>query len=148
MKKAESAVIQELKRLAEERDGVLTPEAVVDAARVKSCPLHKCFEWDDTEAAAAWRLHQARNLLRVCVQILPNDKAGTECKVFVSLTPDREETGGGYRLLTRVLSQADQRAQLLADALAELRVFQAKYEALTELADVFAAVRRVRVKRG
>lgn len=145
--KPESAVVQELKRLAEEGDGVLTPESVVEAARVKSCPLHKCFEWDDSEAAAAWRLHQARNLLRVCVQILPNEKAGKECKVFVSLTPDREETGGGYRLLTRVLSQADQRAQLLADALAEMRVFEAKYEALTELADVFAAIRRVRVKR-
>jgi hypothetical protein len=144
--KDSDAIVQELRRLAEAHNGLLTPETVVSSAAIKSSPLHGCFTWDNSEAAAKWRLHQARNLLRVCVQVLPNENAQEDCKckVFVSLTPDREKESGGYRLLTRVLSDAEQRAQLLADAMAELQTFEEKYKTLNELAEVFAASRKLR----
>lgn len=47
-----------------ERDGLITPPAVVESARPDSSPLHHHFEWDDTEAAHSFRLSQARGLIR------------------------------------------------------------------------------------
>lgn len=43
--------------------GVLTPEAVVEAARPADSPLHRRFEWDDAAAAEGYRREQARHLI-------------------------------------------------------------------------------------
>lgn len=52
--------LQEIERA----NGALTPQAVVDAARCRSHPLHSCFEWDDKIAGEKYRLEQARALIR------------------------------------------------------------------------------------
>ena len=56
-------VRQELHRLADQHAGGLTPEMVVSAAADPSSPLHPHFEWDDSSAAKAYRLWQARSLI-------------------------------------------------------------------------------------
>jgi hypothetical protein len=133
-------VITELKQLAARHGGELPPEVVVDAARSKRSALHSIFPWDDTVAAHQYRLHIARNLLRVVVSYEQVDKEKTiPCRVFVSLTPDRE-SGAGYRVMHAVLTDAELRRQLLADALAEMKRFALKYRKLDELAGVFAAM--------
>lgn len=136
-------VISELKRIAEENDGVLMPEAVVDEARPVSSPLHSRFEWDNGKAGHAYRLWQARQLIRVVVEVI----AGTDepSEVFVSLSHDRKE--GGYRVMTEVLSSEQLRSQMLRDALNELELFRDKYKRLTELVAVFKAIKTVRRKR-
>ena len=137
-------IVGELIRLAEQHAGELQPAVVVEAARDEASPLHSHFEWNDTAAAAAWRLQQARQLINVVVRyedVAPGKSI--PCRVFVSLMPDRQNEGGGYRLITSVMANDGRRLQLLADALAELRRVQAKYAGLKELADVFAAVDRV-----
>lgn len=53
-----------LQSIAAANGGVLKPEHVVAAARDPNNPLHKEFTWDNDEAAAAWRLEQARTLIR------------------------------------------------------------------------------------
>ena len=142
-------VVAELKRIAAENDGLLKPETVVDEAKPVSSPLHPKFEWRNTVAAHQYRIWQARKLIRVSVEVW----AGTEdpVNVFVSLTPDREtrgnddgDIGGGYRVMTQVLSDKEMRQQMLADALAELACFEEKYRRLKELAAVFAAIKKVR----
>lgn len=137
-------VIAELKRIADEADGLLSPQDVVAAARPKSSPLHGAFCWDDTEAANKYRLWQARMLIRTTVQYLEVSGDKTPVRVFVSLTTDRDEEEGGYREVLSVLSDAGHRNQMLSDALEELEVFERKYKLLTELAGVFAASRKVR----
>lgn len=129
------AVIDELERIAKEHGGELKPEDVVEAARAKSSPLHDHFTWDDSEAAQRYRLYEARQLIRVTLTYVGDDR--TPMRVFVSLTPDRKAEGGGYRPTASVLVNAKQRAQLLADALAEMERFQAKYATLKELSEVF-----------
>ncbi len=47
-----------------ERGGRLTAEQVVEDARDPDSPLHGYFTWDDTEAANAHRLNEARALIR------------------------------------------------------------------------------------
>ena len=144
MQGTDPVVVAELRRLSQENDGVLTPEAVVEAARPEDSVLHGKFEWEDSTAAHNWRLFQARNLLRVVVIYIgpPTNQICTP--VFVSLTPDRINEGGGYREIETVLSSAEQREQLLADAVEEMRCFRRKYATLKELEQVFRAMRRVR----
>jgi len=134
-------VITELRRIAAAHGGVAKAQAVVNAARNKRSVLHPYFDWDDSEAGESWRLHQARNLLRVVVMYEPIDeKRSVECRVFVSLTTDRDNDGGGYRVTHTVLSDPEQRRQLLCDARSEMKRFIAKYQKLDELAKVFAAM--------
>jgi Skp family chaperone for outer membrane proteins len=134
-------IIAELKALAKKSEGVLTADAVVKAARAKKSALHNSFEWSDTRAAHQYRLFQARQMLRVVVEFMPSIEKNV--RVFVSLTPDRDEACGGYRVTADVLQQSDQRAQLLADALAELAYFQKKYAMLKELAGVWREVAKL-----
>lgn len=59
---------QELEAIAAKAGGHLTPIAIVDAARDRKSVLHKHFEWDDAAAAEAYRLDQARSLVR-CIHV-------------------------------------------------------------------------------
>lgn len=139
MKRTDPAILSALHDL--ESGGNLDPVAVVEAARDEASPLHSCFTWDDSEAADQFRLIEARKLIQVQVELLPGSSDSSP--VWVSLTTDRN-AGGGYRPLVKVLSHADQRAMLLADALRELEYFRKKYGMLKGLAAVFAAAKKVK----
>lgn len=141
----QQAVIAALAEIAEQNNGVLQVDAVIEAARPASSPLHSKFTWDDTEAAHKWRQEQARALIRVTVHMLPvsNDAV----RVFVSLTTDQKEAGGGYRQLISVMSKKELREQLLADAHADMERFRQKYRHLSELAEVIEAMTRAQRKQ-
>jgi hypothetical protein len=140
MKRAEMTAA--LLTLQGERNGVLRPEDVVEAARPIRSPLHDFFEWDDTAAAREYRLWQARQMIRVSVILLPGREESI--KAFVSLMDDRSTEGGGYRALVDVMNDNDRRSALLEEALAELRVFERKYSMFRELAEVIRAARHIR----
>ena len=108
------------------------------AAKAKSSPLHDLFEWDNDKAGEQYRLWQARELIRVSIRFLP--ESGTNTRVYVSLRSDRTEDGGGYRSMVEVMSDSDQRAQLVSDVLAELKAIREKYAELKELAEIFEAI--------
>lgn len=126
---------QELEALAEANNGLLHPEKVVEFAKDPTTALHSRFEWDDSEAAVKYRIWQARQLIKVTVNILPNENE-TEYQVFVSLKSDRLN-GGGYRALVDVMSNDDQRKELLSQAHNDFKLWQKKYQQLKELAPVF-----------
>ena len=55
-------------------DGVIEPSEVVDAARSPRSPIHDDFLWDDTAAANAHRIEQARRLIRlVKIEVVVED---------------------------------------------------------------------------
>ncbi len=134
--------ILELERIAAEHGGLLKAADIVEVARDPENPLHSCFEWRDTVAARKHRLWQARQLIAVTVKYALVKGEDRDVRVFVSLTTDRRE--GGYRAITAVLSNRSQKAQLLADALEDLRRLELKYSELKELAEVFQASRKFR----
>jgi len=129
----------ELAQIAKVGGGMLDPKAVVEFARDEASALHSQFNWDDNEAAELYRIHQARQLIRV--QVFHEPKVERTMQVYVSLPLDRE-TGGGYRRMVDVLSDTDRRQQLLTMALAEMDVFTRKYARLEELSEVFDAMRK------
>jgi len=62
---------QELAQLAQAHGQALAPATVVGAASDPASVLHRYFEWDDSAAAEAYRLTQARTLIRaIQVQVV------------------------------------------------------------------------------
>lgn len=136
-------IIQELNRIASKSGGILKPEIVVEEASREDSPLHSRFTWDDSEAAHQYRLEQARRLIRVTVQFIPNVSNEPE-RIWVSLKQDQNNEGGGYRTLVSVLSDVELRKQLLNEAMEDMDRFEEKYSHLTELSEVFKAMKRIR----
>jgi hypothetical protein len=102
-----------LTKLARQNGGVLKVEDVLSEARDESSPLHKHFEWDDSEAAEQYRRQQARSLIQKC-KITLIDTQPIEIRAFVSLPTDRDN-GGGYRLTSEVMNDERMKAELLRD---------------------------------
>ena len=133
-------VAAELERIRKQHGGLLRPADVVKAARHDTSPLHSKFEWDDSAAAEQYRLWQARELI-VTVMVTSNK---IEHQAYMSIRLDRKKSGGGYRAVADMLSDEDMRAQLLAEALADLEIFRRRYNMLKALVPVFAAIDEVR----
>lgn len=119
--------------------GVLTVDAVVDAARLASSPLHRYFTWDDSVAAAQFRRLQAGNLIRrVRVTRLVVDEQGPR-----QLRPRRwvvpaAEPGvdpGTYRRVEDVLAGERGSAELVARFRREADAFVARWRDLAAFAD-------------
>lgn len=122
-----------------ERNGGLTPKALVDESRPEDAPLHGMFLWDDVAAAELYRESQARHIIG-SIEVVPVGRS-EPVRAFVSLS-----VGGSERRYSRVeaaLAEPDTREMVLKDALAELRAFERKYNGLAELADVISAIRKV-----
>jgi hypothetical protein len=141
-------VTNELSRIQTDNGGLLRAADVVREASHPGSPLHDYFNWADDEAAHQWRLQQARQLIRVTVTYLPYVMPQYQVRAYVSLGPDRQQPGGGYKALVEVLKSPSERQQLLADALAELNKLKVRYHHLTELAGVFAAINRAQQSHG
>lgn len=133
---------KELDEIRRRDGGVLHAASVVEYARDPEAAIHSWFTWDDNEAAEAFRLVQARNLIRYDIRVVVPSREPV--RYHVSLTTDRTK-GGGYREMTKVLSDREQRAVLLRDALSELERLRTKYQTLTELVPVWDAAQRVRL---
>lgn len=128
------ALSAELLRIGKGHGGFVRPSDVVREASSSRSALHGFFEWDDAVAAAEYRLEQARYLIRrVSVTVMHGDEP-VSIRAFVSLRSDRGD--GSYRQTVTVLSMRETRGQALAEALAEMEAFTAKYRHLVEIAEV------------
>lgn len=130
-----------------QNNGEITPEAIVEAARLRSSPLHGCFEWDDTVAAREYRLSQARYLIRSVVVETPTSDGPIEFRAYVSIAgDDAEEDAPPRRYMVIEKAMRDYSEEVLDIALKELKHFKEKYKALRQLQVVFAAIDAVGVK--
>lgn len=121
---------EELERI-HERDGKITPAAVVEDARPENAPLHPCFEWRDDVAAEKYREEQARCLIRtVVIKQEPEKKEPKKVVVVRGFV----HTNDDYQPMKVVLKRPDYTEQMMADALRDLKAFMAKYRDLSQLA--------------
>jgi len=134
--KNSDAIRNELESLT--KRGVIKPEAVVAFAKNPKTALHAQFTWDNSKAAAQWRLEEARRLIRVFVVVDDSATKKEPVRAFVSLKSDRQN-GGGYRSIAAVRSDAELYAELLSDALDDIRTFQSRYSRLKELKPLLGA---------
>jgi hypothetical protein len=118
---------------------LLQAEPVVSWAKTHpKSELHKQFEWDDRKAGHEYRIWQARRIIAIHITYADGERK------FVSLTPDRSRTGGGYRDVDDVLRDKALHEIMLADALAQLSRIQAQYDRLQQLKPVWREVAKVR----
>lgn len=96
---------EELQTIYDEA-GELTPAVVLDRARDPEHPLHKRFDWDETQAAERWRLHQAGQLIRsVKVNIERSPSEVVQVRAFVAKTElgVEDNTAGQYLPVDQVI---------------------------------------------
>lgn len=141
MKGIERAIIADELEKLRSADGLLRPVVIVKSARRKESPLHNRFTWNDGEAANLYRLEEARRLIRVI--IFQEIKEIPSQRVFVSLTSDRVNAGGGYRALVDVMSDTSMYARMRSDAMTLLGNAREKYRRVVELEKVWEAIDEV-----
>ena len=114
-----------------ENIGEAKPQQIVDRARDESTELHKCFTWDNNEAADKWRLHEAVKLTSELVfrrETREDGTVPTPVRIF-----NKTDGSGGYKIPERTFKVQEEYEALLKRALAELHAFKVKYAALKEL---------------
>lgn len=137
---------ERMEALAEEGNGSVTPHMVYEDAKKKRSPLHDYFEWDDSAAADAFRLNQARELLRfVHVVVTRENGAEEEVRAFhnVVIEKDEDTAERTYAPLARVLSEEELRKQVVAKALHEFEQWRKRYKQYQELAPLFRTYEKV-----
>lgn len=142
--------LEALKAIAARDGGLLRPSAVVEEARADDSPLHGSFCWDDTEAAARYRIMQAQELIRTFkVEIEKGDGEVVEVPVFVGVSTDRTgpSADNPYRLTEAIARKPDLMAVAVSDALGQLEALRVRYSHLAELSDVWAAIDAAAKKR-
>jgi hypothetical protein len=116
--------------------GSLHPQDVVAGARDPASVLHPHFEWDDKKAAELHRTDQARALIR-SIRVIDDDEVYRPA--FLSI---RADDGVGYRAFRDVLSSADLRERLLAQAQRDLDSWTQRYRELREIVELIEPARR------
>ncbi len=129
----------ELERIRAAHRGRLTPRDVLEEAKNSASPLHKHFQWDDTEAAMQYRLQQAGHLIRsieITVETT-RSRGPSNVRAFVSVKERRRRS---YTSVAEAMSDKDLRAQIVGRAREELQAWRERYEKLTEVAKIFEAI--------
>lgn len=144
----EEVIALELEKIRKKnKNKALLPEEVVSYAKDKNNPLHDYFTWNNKEAGDAYRLEEARALIRRVKVERPANIVPIEFKMpitrdYVSLSSDRRE-GNGYRKLNIVLHNKLMRKELIEDAKKDMDIFIRKYSTLKELSNVILEMKKL-----
>jgi hypothetical protein len=103
-------------RLMADKDGLIEPLAVIEAARPADSPIHGEFEWDDAKASHEYRLDQARGLIRFVRLEFKTTRETIIAPHFV-VDPDRPPRSHRYVDLTIAGQQRDRAQRILIDEL-------------------------------
>lgn len=133
---------EELERIRVRQNGRLEAGDVVRESRDPSAPLHPAFEWDDEKAADAFRVEQAKYIIRSITVMAPK-RGGDDAPIraFVSVVRDADRS---YTSTAHALSDAELRQQVLDGAWRELEAWRQRHAELTELAEIFATIDQAR----
>ena len=124
-------------KIAAGRNGRLMPEHIVEAARERGHILHRHFEWSDEKAAQAFRLDQARSLVR-SIHVEDMQTGSGVARAYYSI---RDKDGTSYRSLDAILQNSDLQSKLLASAERDLLAFESRYRSLIDICDLIRNVR-------
>jgi hypothetical protein len=113
---ASTTDLQILDEIANSNAGVLTPDAVVAAAKDNQHPWHDRFDWDDHSAADKWRVSQARALIAMISVTRMTETRVLTCVGYVR-DQDAAPSEQGYVAVARLMDDKQRaRAALLAEA--------------------------------
>lgn len=104
---------ERLATIANEHDGRLTPDAVVEDARDAASPIHKYFEWDDSKAAHQHRLDTARSLIRSVEVKVTTFRRDAPVRAYVR-DPEAAANKQGYVPIATAKTDIDFRKETLS----------------------------------
>ena len=130
-----------LEKIRKLNRGALTAKIIVNDARPKRSLLHSSFEWNDAAAAELHREQQAREIIRHVRIIVVQELQPVQKRVYIHVEDSKR--GPCYVNIAQALNDHDLRAQMLDNALSELKAFQTKYAELKELAKVFDEIKAI-----
>lgn len=110
-----------------------TTAEIVELAKDKTTELHKCFDWNNREAAEKWRLHQAR-LICCSLTVKVQDSPERPAVSYRVIQHDREDMA--YKPVVLTVRNEEEYDRLLNQALAELNSFKLRYSKIVELQEV------------
>lgn len=127
----------------------LTPDTLLERARDPKSIFHSLVTWDDEEAAARWRKHEARQILNhlQIVLIGPQGEETTRKAMFnlaIAEDAEAENVGREYYHLSSVLKDEAKMEQVKQTALREFQSLAVKYIefGFPELQPIIAAILR------
>jgi hypothetical protein len=129
-------VVKEI--LEVEREEGLNAENIVEKARNKSSALHNFFEWDNTEAANQYRLHQGRMLINQVKIVVQNQTLYGFENVRVEVTGG--DTERFYKPIMEILNNEEQRRELIKRALQAQRYWAEQYGKFSELKPIVVVI--------
>lgn len=142
---------KELERIRKAGDGELSAVAVVEAARLKTSPLHpQIFDRSPKSAAVEYYKARARQMI-ASVIITFGEKPDIKTRAFSVVREeqsgvDSRRTAKFYGSTEEALKDPDHRQYVLASALREAAGWRKRYAALSELALIFNAIDKVAAK--
>lgn len=124
-----------LEAIAVANGGTITPAVVLETAKDPKNPLHAHFEWDDGKAAIAYRMDQAREIVRV---IRVEDEDEEPRQAFLSISD-----GGGtaYHRVGDVMRSSGLQLRVLAQAERDLQAWERRYSSLSDICDLVKVAR-------
>ena len=132
MRATADQIRQALEQIAQEGGGILHAENVVRAAEDLGSVLHDRFEWDDSIAAHAHRLNQARTLIRSVKVEISTSVRKIETVFYVS-DPAQNSNEGGYVSIASLGTDRERAEVAIA------REFERALSALTRARDIAIA---------
>lgn len=130
--------MKELDRIRE-KYGLLKPETIVEESRDEAAVLHKCFQWDDTLAAEAWRKEQARHLVSNITVVVKTEYITTNVRAIVNVC-DMNSPNRSYIPMAKAINDKNSYEDLLSQAKRDMETFISKYTFLSELDKVRQAM--------
>lgn len=133
-----------LTEIAAANNGLLNPARVVEAARDPNSILHGEFQWDNDEAAGAYRLAQAGALIRrVKFTLIRQNQETKTVEVRTTRAFQSRESmrgDGGYEAVDDIMSDAEKREELIDQVLRELVAYRNRYADILTLSNVWVAI--------
>lgn len=122
---SDGALQRTLEEIAQRNGGVLKPEHVLVEAANPSHPLHDRFEWDDARAGHAYRIDQARTLIRsVKVSVVVESRKIES--VFYVRDPSQPTNETGYISVPRLRSDKELAAEAIKAEFARARAIMVR----------------------
>jgi len=111
-----------------------TPEAFINASRNKKAPTHSLFEWDDSVAAAEYRLVQARVIVSsLQVEVITTKGKPEHVRAYLTSS----ERG---RYVPTLEASSEELSAAEEACVDEMRRFKQRWRALQLVRDVIAAI--------
>ena len=118
-------------------DRLVPAEEIVKAAKPKRSPIHERIFYDTIEQAAHQEhLNRARHLVRHIIVERPHKGKKVETRAYHHVTSGGDEPERGYVSERVVWRSEELKPQVVAKALAELRLWMERYEQYSELAGI------------